>query len=127
MSTIRPKPRTSSLAGQSAVTPLGSAPDEAVPVAAAQPAPVDDAPAAPAAKSAYRKKLGYYPKSDADANRVRAAIRHTGVQEGYRGLTDFMEKVIMAEVERLEQRYNGGKPFPGGEAGELPAGRPMGE
>ena len=35
--------------------------------------------------------------------------------------------VVMAEVERLERKYNGGQPFPAVGARELPQGRPMGE
>ena len=34
---------------------------------------------------------------------------------------------VMAEVERREQKYNSGKPFPDLEAGSIPRGRPMGE
>ena len=34
---------------------------------------------------------------------------------------------VMAEVERLERKYNGGQPFPAVGARELPQGRPMGE
>ena len=33
----------------------------------------------------------------------------------------------LAEVERREQKYNSGKPFPDLEAGSIPRGRPMGE
>ena len=36
-------------------------------------------------------------------------------------------RFVMAEVERLERKYNGGQPFPAVGARELPQGRPMGE
>jgi hypothetical protein len=32
----------------------------------------------------------------------------------------------LAAVAELERRENGGRPFPGGEAGEIGAGRPLG-
>ena len=36
-------------------------------------------------------------------------------------------EVPLAEVERLEAKYNNGQPFPAVGARELPQGRPMGE
>jgi hypothetical protein len=47
--------------------------------------------------------------------------------EGSRTLSQFIHKTVMAEVERLERKYNDGQPFPAVGARELPQGRPMGE
>ena len=55
------------------------------------------------------------------------AILHTMTTEGARTLSQFINDAVMAEVERLEAKYNGGKPFPSVGARELPQGRPMGE
>lgn len=46
-----------------------------------------------------------------DTTRLRAAYRHTLANTSDRALSDFIQRVIMAEVERLENQYNGGKPF----------------
>ena len=47
--------------------------------------------------------------------------------EGVRSLSQFLSGAAMKEVERLEAKYNGGKPFPAIGAREMPQGRPMGE
>ena len=47
--------------------------------------------------------------------------------EGSRSLSQFINQAVMAEVERLERKYNNGEPFPPVGARELPQGRPMGE
>lgn len=58
---------------------------------------------------------------------MRAALLHTLVTEGPRSLSQFIHIAVMAEVERLERKYNKGKPFPAVGTRELPQGRPMGE
>ena len=63
----------------------------------------------------------------ADTDRIRGAILHTMATEGSRSLSQFINQAVMAEVERLERKYNGGQPFPAVGARELPQGRPMGE
>lgn len=62
-----------------------------------------------------------------DTARMRGAVRHTMVQEPHRSMTDFINRAIMAEVERLEKNYNGGKPFEPVPMGVLAPGRRMGE
>jgi hypothetical protein len=70
-------------------------------------------------------KVSFYQES-ADTDRIRGAILNTIQQEGYRTLSQFLSTAAMKEVERLEQQYNGGKPFPAVAAGGLPQGRPIG-
>jgi hypothetical protein len=86
--------------------------------------------AAPAKKKAtkpkYPPKVSFYQDRD-DTDRVRGAILNTMPYEGARTLSQFIQRAVMAEVERLEAKYNGGKPFPPVGARELPQGRPMGE
>lgn len=52
---------------------------------------------------------------------------HTIPYEGVRSLSQFLSGAAMKEVERLEAKYNNGKPFPPVRARELSQGRPMGE
>ena len=130
----RPAPRKSSLAGASPVAPAVT-PTPVTPAPAA-PAPTGVAPARrastatskgqDAARSKHAPKVSFYQDPD-DTQRMRGAIRFAMAQEGSRGLSDFIHSAVMLEVERLEQRYNDGKPFEPAAAGELPQGRPMGE
>jgi hypothetical protein len=57
---------------------------------------------------------------------VRGALLHTQVAEGTRSLSDFVNTAVMAEVHRLEAKYNDGRPFPAVGARGLPQGRPLG-
>jgi hypothetical protein len=124
----RPAPRKSSLAGRTPVTPppADPAPDDTAPQAPAAPA-VQEQPTAPAPekKSKYPPKVSFY-QDPADTARVRGAILHTQVAEGTRSLSDFINNAVMAEVQRLEAKYNDGQPFPGVGARGLPQGRPLG-
>lgn len=137
----RPAPRRSSLAGSTPVTPPPAA---AEPGPVVDPAPVAEAPAvapapqrasapaeaaaAPARKTKYPPKVSFYQNPE-DTARVRGTILHTMALEGgrFRNLSQFIDQAVMAEVERLEAKYNGGQPFPPMAPGELPQGRPMGE
>lgn len=76
--------------------------------------------------SKYPPKVSFYQDRE-DTDRVRGAILHTMASEGSRSLSQFIHKAVMAEVERLESKYNDGQPFPAVGARELPQGRPMGE
>ena len=134
----RPERRRSSLTGTNPVAP--PAPAETQQAAAAQPVEVAapaETPATPPAdtdaskpgrgKAAnqpgkkYPSKVSFY-QDPPDTDRIRGAILHTMVSEGNRNLSKFMNKVSMAEVKRLEDKYNGGKPFPSVKAGYLPQG-----
>ena len=91
------------------------------------------APPAPTRKTSTRRAGNKYPpkvsfyQDPEDTDRVRGAILHTMAAEGPRSLSQFINKAVMTEVERLERKYNDGAPFPAVGAGELPQGRPMGE
>jgi len=112
--------------------------DDDQPVEATQPAPTapasDQKPAevAPAVVASVSKKrskcppkVSFYQEPE-NTDRIRDAIVHTFAQEGFRNISQFLNFVAVAEVERLEQKYNDGKPFPTVKARELPQGRPMG-
>lgn len=134
----RPAPRRSSLAGSTPVTPPPAA---AEPAPVVDPTPVVEAPAAvsppqratspaaaPARKTKYPPKVSFYQDPE-DTARVRGTILHTMALEGgrFRNLSQFIDQAVMAEVQRLEAKYNNGQPFPPMAPGELPQGRPMGE
>lgn len=125
----RPAPRRSSLSGSTPVAPPIAAP---VPEETPAPAPATAPPAAVQVRAGeetapsgerkrkYPPKVSFYQDPE-DTRRVRAAVKATRED---RNLSKFIHDVVMAEVERLEQLHNGGRPFPGGEPGELPTGRP---
>lgn len=129
----RPAPRKSSLAGSSPVAPAPVEP--AAQPAAASPAPAERAVPEPRSSSTSNRKTGatkYPPKVSfyqdrEDTDRVRGAVLHTMATEGYRNLSQFINLAVMEKVAQLEQKYNGGKPFPPAGTRELPQGRPMGE
>ncbi|MFT7712339.1 ParB family protein [Clavibacter tessellarius] len=97
-------------------------------LAATAPAPpppeAPAAPSAPAVKPA-RTKVSFYSHPD-DADRARGAFLHTQIQEGHRTLSGFIDSAVMDKVKQLEERYNGGKPFPPVAPGGMAKGRPMG-
>ena len=124
----RPTPRKSSLSGAS---PITSVPAEPKTVAATDSTKAphqkadQDASLRPQPKRKYPPKVSFYQDRE-DTDRVRGAILHTMATEGARSLSQFINQAVMAEVERLERKYNGGQPFPAVGARELPQGRPMG-
>jgi hypothetical protein len=138
--TPRPERKKSSLGRLSPADPAAQqatqapAPAETAP-ADAVPRQPDPAPPAGAARSArqtpagegrkFRHKVSFY-QEEADTARVRAAILNTYPTEGARTLSQFIHHAVMAEVKRLEDRYNDGEPWTGIGARELPQGRPMG-
>lgn len=78
-------------------------------------------------ESAPRKhpnKVSFYQDAE-DTARLRGAVLHTMVAEGHRSLSQFIIRAVMKEVQRLEEKYNGGKPFPAVAANEMPQGRPQ--
>ena len=138
----RPERRRSSLSGTSPIAPPPAATE---PAPASPPAPEPAPPAAaPAAastppagaedvptgagkpRSKYPPKVSFYQERE-DTDRIRGAIMHTIPYEGTSTLSQFLSGAAMKEVERLEAKYNDGKPFPKVGARELPQGRPMGE
>lgn len=75
-------------------------------------------------KKTYPPKVSFY-QSREDTARMRGAILATRTEEGYRSMSDFLHAAAMAEVERLEAKYNNGEPFPSVEADRGHAGRPL--
>ena len=123
--TTPPARRKSSLVGQSPLAP---------PQSAAAPVPGRDLQVAeaPAGHESVGKKPKYPPKvsfyqDPEDSRRLRAAYRHNLAHSEDRSLSDFINRVVMAEVQRLEDTFNNGQPFAGGQAGDVPKGRPLGE
>ena len=82
--------------------------------------------ARPRRVSASKHKLSIYQHPE-DTARLRAAYRQTLAASSDRSFSDFINRLLMTEVEHLEAQHNGGQPFPGVGAGELPTGRPIGE
>jgi len=98
--------------------------DDDQPVEATQPAPAAPAPeqqpaevapaaevTAPKKRTKYPPKVSFYQELE-NTDRIRGAILHTFAQEGFRNLSQFLNAAAMKEVERLERKYNDGKPFP---------------
>lgn len=94
--------------------------------AAPAPTPRQTKPARKTEATKYPPKVSFYQDPE-DTARVRGAILHTMATEGSRSMSQFIHQAVMAEVERLETKYNGGRPFPPVGTRELPQGRPMGE
>jgi Centromere-binding protein ParB C-terminal len=80
----------------------------------------------PPSQGAYPHKVSFY-QAPEDTARMRGAILHTQSTEGPRSLSKFIDDAVMEKVVHLEERYNGGEPFPAVEARSLPQGRPATE
>ena len=64
----------------------------------------------------------YY--TEEQAEQVRAAFLEAGKpEEGDTSVSDFIVRARMREVKRLQRKYNGGKPWPPVQAGELRRGQ----
>lgn len=115
----RPTPRKSALAGASPLNP----PTQVTPSASPDSKQTTVSRKTSASSSRkWRHKVSFY-QDPKDTERVRAAILHTMLtEENNRNLSQFINDTVMAEVERLEQKYNDGKPFSGVPAGEMPKG-----
>jgi len=127
---VRPTP--DDLAGiDQAPTPPGklakAAPQDPV-IGAQPPAPAAGEPTRSAAdvvrETAGKRKVGYVQDPD-DTARARAAYNWTRANTGTRSFSDFIANAVMAEVERLEKQYNGGRAWAGMHAGQIPTGRPL--
>ena len=125
----RAAPRKSTLAGASPVT------------AATQPAPSVAAKQAPEATtttptsvaraqtpapstSGKKTKVAYYQDAELAA-RIRGAFQATAHLEGHRSFSDFHATVMEAELERLEEKYNSGRPYEGAAPKSGRLGRPL--
>lgn len=130
----RPTPRKSSLSGQSIFTPpAAEAPHEAPAAAPAPSAPAEASQGRTAAQGAAQTASGKKPpkisiyQHPEDSGRTRAAVLALQRYEGSMTLTKFANEAILEKVARVEEKYNGGKPFDPIGTGELPVGRRMGE
>lgn len=63
--------------------------------------------------------------TEAMRNRARAAYRQTSFDERDTSWSEMLNKALLAEVERREEAYNGGRVFVGNED-PLTPGRPIG-
>lgn len=95
-------------------------PEPARPVVASQPT---DPPAAENAEKKL-KKTGYWEPPEF-GERMRAAFIDTSAAEGHESLSAFICAVLEREVERLEEKYNGGERYRKGARG-VRRGRPVG-
>ena len=89
----------------------GQTPTAAAPMSATKPA------------RAVKEQLNVAVPIDVRA-RIRAAYRYTGVTEGHRTFSDLVTALLEVEARRLEDQYNDGRPFTGGDQ-PLPGGRPL--
>lgn len=120
----RPTPRKSTLSGQ---TPAAPATASSGPAQLAEATPTANTPqATTVTKPKNPPKVSFY-QDPADTARLRAAFAHTHATEGYRSMSDMIDRAVMAEVARLENQYNGGRPWPPVSARNIPQGRPVGE
>lgn len=136
MAANRPQPRTVKKNRTHPAAPA-AAPEPASPVQTQQDAvvasPAPEPVAAPATQPSaaesekkWRNKLSVYQDRDL-TDRLRGAIIYTIPQEGPRSVSDFVNALIVRELDRLEAQYNEGKPFPPVGPKGVPQGRPMGE
>ena len=63
----------------------------------------------------------YYTEDQAE--QVRAAFKAAGLQEGDASVSDLIVRATMREVNRLQRKYNAGKPWPPVPAGGLRRGQ----
>lgn len=75
-------------------------------------------------KKTYPPKVSFY-QSREDTARMRGAFMATRAEEGYRSMSEFISAAVLAEVRRLEAKYNDGEPFPAIEADRGHAGKPL--
>jgi hypothetical protein len=99
--------------------PRGADPEPSEPEVAQQ-------SAEPASVSAQKKlkKTGYWEPPEF-GERMRAAFIDTSLAEGHETLSAFICAVLEREVERLEEKYNGGERYRKGSRG-VRRGRPVG-
>lgn len=79
----------------------------------------------PATVASAKTKTGFYQDVD-QAARARAAYTWTRAQESHRTFSDLIARAVLAEVQRLEAKYNDGQPWPGMQPGQIGTGKPLG-
>lgn len=75
-------------------------------------------------KKTYPHKVSFYQDRE-DTARMRGAVLATRDDEGHRSMSEFINAAVLAEVERLEEKYNNGEQFPPVEANRSHAGKPL--
>lgn len=110
----RPQPMESTLAGHP-VTDSPTQRPQPAPVEKTAPKAAKKRKAEPIAapegeKKAAKTKVGYYQDAE-DAARIRGGFQQVGHLEGYRTFSEFHAATLLREIERLEAKYNKGKPF----------------
>ena len=84
--------------------------------------PYGDGPRRRSRTSPDRVQRSFYLPRDL-VDRARAAVHATASQPGESyNLSELAGRVLAAEVRRLEERYNAGRPFPSVPPGPGPAG-----
>lgn len=131
MATNRPERKKSSLGGMSPMK-RGPIAGEATPASAAgrgvgKQQAAGDRPGGESRDDEERVGAAKYPKvtfyqPQSHTARARAAYIHTLGKTGVRNFSAFVDAAVMAYVEELEDRYNGGEPF-SEPKGRLPAAR----
>ncbi|WP_143458844.1 hypothetical protein [Leifsonia sp. ALI-44-B] len=138
----KPTPRASALGNRHPYAPVEEASPAVVEAAPEAPAP-EPAAAAPAVEPAEpvrptRQAASKTPTKGADKKpmsvrasltdqaRIRAAFMATNSSERHGSLSDFITQAALEKVAQLEQKYNGGEPWPPLDAGDVPTGRPIG-
>jgi hypothetical protein len=101
-----------------AVAPEASTPPATAPAKAAIAKPVS------ATAELSKKKQSFY-QLPAETDQMRGAFRTTAHSEGFESLSDFIAKAVAEKVERLQNQYNGGRPFESFGANQIPKGRPL--
>jgi len=107
----QPTRRKSSLSGANPVAPAPEPPPAVATTAEARPAKTAEpamsttgtrqgASSQPKQQRKYPPKVSFYQDPEDNA-RLRAAYRHTLANTADRSLSDFIQRVVMAEVERL--------------------------
>lgn len=90
-----------------------------------QPAPANvSSPLRPQRPVKKRTTVTFY-LTEAMRNRARAAYRQTSFDERDSSWSEMLNKALLAEVQRREAEYNGGRVFVGNEE-PLTPGRPIG-
>ncbi|MEV8213652.1 hypothetical protein [Leifsonia sp. NPDC077715] len=79
----------------------------------------------PAPKIPKKRTTVTFYLTDAMRNRARAAYRQTSFDERDTSWSEMINKALLAEVQRRERAYNGGRAFVGNDE-PLTPGRPIG-
>lgn len=105
-----------------AETPTPSPPEESGPAPAVAPAQV---PVGRPFETDEKKPTTLNIRRSVKARAETAVLRTASLEGGYKSWASFVEGALERELERLEQVFNGGEPFPPNQ-GSFRQGRPLG-